>query len=708
MARALLYIHLQPNANGDKKMGTTVETQKVLTDCTLCYHSCGIEVSIEDGKAVAVKGIEGHPINRGQLCPKGEAQLSHVYSDKRVTHPLKKVNGEFVRISWDQALDEISAKLLQLKNDYGPEVLGVFSGSIGVENLEMAQLTQRFKAAFGSPNFFSVESVCYRMRIRTRQITFGKYPTEELDSKLYILWGHNPDASDFPLKLAMEENLAKGSKLVVIDPRRIPIADKAEMYLKIRPGTDGAMAMAMIHVIIKEGIFDKEFVEKFTIGFPELVKHVEEFTPEWAEEICWVPADKIRELARMLATTKGASIYQGTCTQDQTAGGTQNSRAFSVLQIITGNINVPGGWVISPRPRFGNVGLNVEGDPLGMDKYPLFIEVWGRKSPYGVITMVPDAIPDKLKAFYVVGGNPLVSMADSNRFREAFRKLELLVVHDMVMTDTAKEAHYVLPACSHLEKWGLAYTYNVCHCLPYLMLRKKCIEPIDECWSEWKVFTELAKRLGIGQYFPWKSEEELIQFEIDPSGLTFDGLMNEHPEGVYYGEKKYTVHGSMFSTPSGKIEIYSEAMAKVGADPLPVYIEPERSPRTASKEFLAKYPLILSTGNRNYYYTHSQFRGVIELRNEAPEPVAEVGVETGAKFGLAEGDSVVIGTNKGEVRMKIHLDERVAEGIVFVPHGWEGDANANLLTDTDCREKILGYPDMKSLMCNIQKAEKAA
>jgi anaerobic selenocysteine-containing dehydrogenase len=679
-------------------------SHQVLTDCTLCYHSCGTRVTIEDGTAVKVEGLENHPINHGELCPKGEAALTHIYSPDRIKTPLKKVDGKFVPVSWDQALDEIAAKLLDLKEKFGPSVLGVFSGSIGVENLEMAQLTQRFKAAFGSPNFFSVESICYRMRIRTRQITFGKYPTEELDSNLYILWGHNPDASDFPLKLAMEKNLAKGAKLVVIDPRRIPLANQADMYLKIRPGTDGAMAMAMLHVIIKEDLVDHDFIEKNTFGYDKLVPHIEPFTPEWAEEITWVPADKIRELARQFATTKGASIYQGTCTQDQTAGGTQNSRVFSVLQIVTGNINVPGGWVISPRPHFGNVGLNVEGDPLGMDKYPLFIEVWGRKSPYGVITMVPEAIPDKLKAFYVVGGNPLVSMADSNAFREAFRRLDLLVVHDMFMTETAKEAHYVLPACSHLEKWGLAYTYNVCHCLPYLMLRKKCIEPVGESWSEWKLFTELAKRLGLGDQFPWESEEDLIRFELGPSGLTFEQLLEENPEGLYYGEKKYEIRDGLFATPTGKIEIYSDAMEKVGANPLPVYIEPERSPRRSDKAFLEKYPLILSTGHRNYYYVHSQFREVDALKQEAPGPVAEMGPETGKRYGLTTKDDIVIETNRGTVRMKVALDESVAEGCIFVPHGWSGEANANLLTDTDCRESILGYPDVKSLMCSVRKA----
>jgi anaerobic selenocysteine-containing dehydrogenase len=675
----------------------------ILTDCTLCYHSCGTKVTVEDGVAVKVEGLESHPLNKGKLCPKGEVALENIYHPERLKYPMKRVNGGFERISWDQALTEISAKLSKLKNDFGPGMFGVFSGSIGVENLEMVGLTQRFKATFGSPNFFSVESICYRMRIRTRQITFGKYPTEELDSNLYILWGHNPDESDFPLRLAIEENLKKGVKIVVIDPKRIPLADHAEMYLKIRPGTDGAMGLAMIHVIINEKLYDADFIDQYTYGFDQLVSHIQPFTPEWAEKITWVLASDIRKLAHLFAKTKGAGIYQGTNTQDQTANGTQNSRIFSVLQVITGNINHPGGWTISPRLKLGDVGMAVEGEPLGADRYPLFYEVWGRKSPYGVVTCVPECVPEKIKAFFVIGGNPILSMPDSNAFRAAFQKLELLVVHDLFMTETAELAHYVLPACSHLEKWGLAYTYNVCHCLPYLMLRKKAIEPIGESWSEWKFFTELAKKLGLGDQFPWKSEEDLVAFELGPTGLTFKQLLEEKPEGAFYQQKQYGMKDGKFTTPSGKIEIYSEAIKKVGFDPLPTYLEPRKSP-FSSPELLKKYPLILSTGNRNLYFTHGQFRKINSLKGKNPEPKAEIGPKTAVQYGIKEGDDILIETNRGVVRMKAQVEERVSEGVVLVPHGWPRESNANLLTDTECREPIMGYPDMKSLLCSIRKA----
>jgi len=304
----------------------------------------------------------------------------------------------------------------------------------------------------------------------------------------------------------------------------------------------------------------------------------------------------------------------------------------------------------------------------------------------------------------VVGGNPLVTMPDSNAFREAFRKLDLLVVHDLFMTETAKEAHYVLPACSHLEKWGVAYTYNVCHCIPYLMLRKKCIEPFHESWSEWKLITEFSKRLGLQDHFPWKSEEEFVAFLLGPSGFSFEYLLNEKPEGDFYSDKKYEVREGIFRTPSGKIEIYSETLEKAGFDPLPTYLEPERSSRCASNEFLERYPLILSTGNRNLYYTHSQHRQSDTLRRLSPEAFTEIGPGTAERFGVKDGDEIVVETNRGKVKMMVRVDERVTEGVVLVPHGWGGEANANMLTDVHCREPIMGYPDLKSLQCAIRTA----
>jgi len=677
----------------------------VATDCTICYHSCGMNVLVEDGKIKKVEGLKDHPLNKGGLCPKGERAIEMVYHPDRLKYPLKKVKGKWERLTWDDALSEIADQLQRLKKEFGPDILSIFSGSIGVENFEMMELAQRFKGAFGTPNFISVEGICYRMRIRARQMTFGKYPVEERDTKLYVLWGHNPEQSDFPLDLAIQENLPKGSKIVVIDPKRISLAKKAEMYLPIRPGTDGALALAMMHVIIKENLYDKDFIEKWTYGFDKLVVHIEPYTPEWAETITWIPAEDIKKLARLYATVENASIFQGTNTQDQTANGTQNSRAFAILQTITGNINNPGGWVISPRLSLTGLGISTDRTPIGAEDYSLFYEIWGRKSPYGQVMCFPESVPDVIKALIVTGGNPVVSMPDSNAFREAMKKLNLLVVLDLFMTETAELAHYVLPACTHLEKNGLAYSYNVCHGMPYLMLRKKTIEPLHESKSEFTFWKELAMKTGMGDVFPWETDEEVVELELKPSGLSYKELKEDKIAGAYYMAKKYGMDGyeiKGFSTPSKKIEIYSETFEKAGFDPLPTYREPDQSP--LNKDLSGKYPLILTTGARILYYTHGQHRNIQDLKKQCPEPLAEIHPRAAGKYGVKSGDAIIVESNRGQIKVKALLTEDMAEGVVSIPHGWPGEANVNILTDIHLREPIMGYPQMKSQLCSIRKA----
>jgi anaerobic selenocysteine-containing dehydrogenase len=664
-----------------------------------------MNVLVEEGRIKRVQGLKEHPLNKGRLCPKGARAIELVYHPDRLKYPLKKVNGQWKKISWDIALGEIADKLQRLKREFGPEILSIFSGSIGVENLEMMELAQRFKGAFGSPHFISVEGICYRMRIRARQMTFGKYPVEEMNSQLYVLWGHNPEQSDFPLYLAIRENLGKGSKLVVIDPKKISLAKKADMYLSIRPGTDGALALALMHVIIKENLYDKNFIEKWTHGFDKLESHVEPYTPQWAEEVTWVPAETIRKLARLYATAESASIFQGTNTQDQTANGTQNSRAFAILQTITGNINIPGGWVIGPRLSLTGLGIQTERMPIGAGEYTLFYDLWGKKSPFGQVVCFPDSVPDVIKALIVTGGNPIVSLPDSNAFREALRKLDLLVVHDLFMTETAEVAHYVLPACTHLEKNGLAYSYNVCHGIPYLMLRKKAIDPLYESWSEFKFWKELAKKVGLGEFFPWDTDEEVVELELKPTGLRYQDLKEEKVAGAFYMEKKYGMEGfevKGFSTPSKKIEIYSETFKKKGFDPLPTYREPDQSP-FRNPQLFQKYPLILTTGARVLCYTHTQHRNIKGLKAKNPEPFAELHPKTAERFGIQYGDLILVESNRGQIKVKARIVEEMLEGVVSIPHGWSGEANVNLLTDIHCREPIMGYPQMKSQLCSIRK-----
>ncbi len=682
--------------------------QKVIkTDCIMCINSCGINAYVEDGKLVKVEGMAEHAVSEGYICPRGEALPEYVYSPDRLLHPMKRVDGNWKRISWDEALDTIADKLKQIKERYGAKTLAVYSGSIGTENIELAGFAQRFRGVYGTPNLLSVEGNCFRSRIMARQMTFGTYPIEEpWNSKCVIIWGQNMDNSRATIAAKLYKSLDKGTlkHLIIIDPKRIPMAERG-IHIRIRPGTDCAMMLGMMNVIIGEKLYDKEFIDKYTSGFDKLVEHVKQYPPEKVEKITWVPAEDVRKIARIFATNKPAANVPGTCSIDQHINGFQGNRALAILQIITGNIDIPGSWITIPFIRLGDLRVPEVNEPIGAEAHPLFRRFWGRTSPYGQQMLFADAVldgkPYYIKAMIVNGGNPALTLPDSVRVRAAMRKLDFMVVMDLFMTETAKLADIVLPAASFMEKSGVGYVYGVNTGIPYALLRKKVIEPLGESGDDGKIWTKLGRRRGYGEYFPWNTEKEIINFLQKPSGLTREQLEKEHPEGMFYIEDDKKYQGGNYRTPSGKIEIYSETLAENGYDPLPVYVEPSQSP-VSTPELAKKYPVILTTGSRILQYTHTQFRNIPSLRKQAPEPIAETNPETAKKYGIANGDMISIETLKGKIVMKAHTASELSPGIVSIPHGWP-EANANLLTQLEPRDPITGYTEMKALLCRIKR-----
>jgi anaerobic selenocysteine-containing dehydrogenase len=678
----------------------------IKTDCILCINSCGINAYVEDGKLVGVEGMAEHPASEGYICPRGKALVEYVYSPDRVLHPMKKTNGTWQRITWDKALDTIAGELQKIKEEYGARSLAVYNGSIGTENIELAAFAQRFRGAYGTPNLLSVEGNCFRSRIMARQMTFGNLYTEEpWKSRCAVIWGQNMDNSAGPKAAKIYKAMDAGTlkHLIVIDPKRIPMANRGT-YIRIRPGTDVALMLGMMNVIISEGLYDRAFIDRCTLGFDKLEEHVRQYTPEKVEKITWVPADDVRKIARIFAANKPAANVAGTAPIDQHINGFQGNRALAILQIITGNVEIPGSWISIPMIKLGDLRLTEISEPIGADVHPLFRRFWGRTSPYGQQNLFADAVleeePYAIKAMIVNGGNPALTLPDSDRVAEAMKKLDLLVVMDLFMTETAQLADIFLPACSFLEKSGLGYVYGATWGIPYALLRKKVVEPRGESWPDWKIWSELGRRMGYQEYFPWNSDEEVVDFFLKPSGLTRRQLEEEHPEGAFYVEESKKYLGGTYRTPSGKIEIYSETLFENGYDPLPVYVEPSQSPVSAPK--LAKhFPLILTTGARIPQYTHSQLRNIPSLREEAPEPVAEVNPATARKYGIANGDIASIETPKGKICMKAQTVEEMSPGVVSIPHGWP-EANANRLTSTDIRDPITGYTEMKALLCRIQ------
>jgi anaerobic selenocysteine-containing dehydrogenase len=683
------------------------DVQIIKTDCALCVNCCGINAHVKQGNLIKVEGMQEHPVNRGGLCPKGEKLIEYVYSAERLKYPMRRENGTWKRISWDEALDTIATKLGEIKEEYGARALAVYCGSVGVEHLEAAFFAQRFRGVYGTPNFLSVESGCFRQRILTRQMTFGRYITEDVEkAKCIILWGHNPDTSRWIVAEWVREALERGAKLIVVDPKRIPLA-KEGLHLQVRPGTDCALALAMLNVIISEDLYDREFVEEWTVGFDKLREHVEQYTPEKVEEITWVPAAEIKKAARIFATHKGASIVQGTCTLDRQINDVQNSRVLAILQTVTGNIEVPGGWVANRIIPLTDLRVPTEEKPIGTKEYPLHNELWGRIAAFGHAMVLPDVVltekPYPIKALIVTAGNPAMTMPDSNAYRQALEKLDLVVTIDLFMSETVELSDIVLPASSFLEQTGIGgYPIGLMHGISYMMLRRKVIEPIGESLPDWKIWSELGRKMGYGEYFPWNTDEEMVEHLLAPSKITMKQL-EDHPEGILYAPKGYDLYKKIgFKTPSKKIEIFSETLQQAGFDPIPTHIEPTRSP-VRTPDLAKEYPLIMITGARITEYIHSQLRNIPEIRRLAPEPLAEIHPNTAAKYGIGDGQNMVVETMEGSLTIKASLTEDLAPQVISLPHGW-AEANVNELTSKEFRDPILGCPEDKGLLCKIKPA----
>ncbi len=683
------------------------DTRIIKSDCALCVNCCGIDAYVSQGKFIKVKGMKEHPVNRGGLCPKGANLVAYAYAPDRLKYPMKKEKGVWKRITWDEALDTIAQKLTDIKKNYGARALAIHCGSVGVEHVEALLFAQRFRGIYGTPNMLSVESGCFRQRILARQMTFGRYITEDIESaETIVLWGHNPEESRWIAADWVHQGLKRGAKLIVVDPRRIPLAAQG-LHLQLRPGTDCALALGMMNVIVSEGLHDQAFLDEWTTGFDKLKEHVKSYPPEVVEGITGVPADNIRQAARVFAAKKGATIVQGTCTLDRQIGAVQNSRALALLQTITGNIDNPGGWVANRIIPLTDIGIPVEEPPLGEEEYPLHNSLWGRKLPYGHAMLFTKAVltgkPYPVKALIVTAGNPALTMPGSQNFRQALAKLDFVVTIDLYMNETAELSDIVLPACSFLEQTGIGcYPIGLMHGISYIMKRRKVIDPIGECKPDWMIWSELGRKMGYDEYFPWKTDEEMVEHLLGPSKITMQQL-EEHPEGILYAPKSYDLYKKIgFKTPSGKIEVYSETLKQAGFDPLPVHREPTRSP-VSTPDLAKKYPLIMITGARKKECIHTQLKNIPQLRRRAPGPFAELHPATAARYGIVDGEQMIVETEEGSITLKARVTTTIAEQVISVPHGW-AQANVNELVNADFRDPILGCPEDKGLLCRVMPA----
>ena len=694
--------------------------QIIRSNCRGCHGGCGVLVHVKDGRIIKLEGDPEIPSNRGTMCSKGLAYLQLVYHPDRVKYPLKrsgkKGEGKWQRISWDEALDTIVNKYKEIISKYGPEAIVIGQGT----GRDYAETLYRFANLLGTPNVLTAGHVCYVSRLGATLITCGALPVCDYDShpKCVMVWGNNvvwthPD--EYKAE-NLARVLAEGARLIVIDPRLTYLAGRADIWLQLRPGTDTALALGIANVIISEGLYDKEFVEKYTHGWDKFVERVQEYPLDKVEKITWVPAAKIKDAARLYAKTKPACIQWGVAIE-QTINCTDNNRILTDLMAITGNLDIPGGNVFfTPPPvrtlsQFGmhrELSAEQREKQLGGNTYKLAQRV-------ALVTpkMVWDAIltgkPYPVKAVQLHGSNPVITRANARDVYKALKQVDFLVVSDFFLTPTAELADVVLPAATWLELTYLG-GYFLRH--GYLFPRRKIVQ-IGECWQDQKMFNELGKRLGQKNWFD--KVEDAWDYILEPTGLTWEKA-KEMP--YIKGETEYRKYEKKgFSTPTKKVELYSTIFEEWGYDPLPRYREIPESP-VSKPEMVKEYPYILTAGARCPVFFHSEHRMIPWLREIYPDPIVEIHPQTAEKHGIKEGDWVFIESPRGRIKQRAKLTTGIDPRIVAAQHGWWfpevktpdhgwDKSNINILTDNDPAgyDVAMGSTNLRVLLCKIYLAE---
>jgi anaerobic selenocysteine-containing dehydrogenase len=678
------------------------ERQTVQTLCRMCDDRCAINVYLEDGKIVDIDGYKDHPWNRGRLCVKARAAVDMVYHPERLLKPLKKTKKGFEEIPLEQALDEIAERLSTVKEKYGARSVSIWKGeAIGFAQEE--EMARRFVHALGSPNYFSNDSMCYNGRYFGYRLVEGSWPVPDYESsRCVVLWGANPPHAHPNMTQMIMRARKAGAKLVVVDPRMSAIARQADLHAALKPGTDGALALGLIQQLIETQMFDREFVENYTVGFDELAGYAKAFSPEAVEGETGVPAALVREIARTMAgAAPRVTVYVGNGPEHH-ENGINNIRAVACLDAILGALDREGGNRLvdgfqgAHLTLYDEIPLEHLG-PIGADRFPV---LYGFRQECHTMTGMDTILSGKpypLRAMILTAANPAMTNPNTLKVRKALESLDLFVVRDLFMTETAELADYVLPAASFLERVEL-HTHAKYQTVT--MTRK--ILQYPDVQDEYQFWHDLAHRLGSGKYFPWKDETELTSWILESADLSLEQAA-AHPEGIEYAPIRYERWKSeTLGTPSGKVEFRSQYLEDLGYPALPEYKPPAYLDAPDPD-----YPYVLITGARKLLYYHSRFRNIKRFRTAIPGPEAELHPRDASALGIADGEEIRITSRIGslEVPVKIMSKSEILPGTLQLTHGWK-EANANLLTHDDRFDPISGFPLMKAVEVRLEKVEK--
>jgi len=709
-------------SNVEREMEVYGYETVVKSHCRMCHGGCGVLVYTKNAKVVKIAGDPDCPINHGTLCSKGIASVQLAYHPERLTYPVRRIgpkgSGKWERVSWNDALNTIAERILYYKEKFGAESIVMGYGT-GREN-EAA--IYRFANLLGTPNVLTAGHFCYGPRIATSIITCGTNVVVDYENhpKCILVWGNNIVISN-PDEYKGESfsvSLDKGAKLIVVDPRLTRIAARADIWLQLRPGTDTALALGMLHVIVHEELYDKAFVGNYVHGWEPFVECVKRYAPEKVEKITWVPKQKIKAAARLFATTKPAGIQWGVAIEQQ-INCADNDRVLMALMGITGNIDVPGGQVLFKTPKIRNVSqfgahkmlpAQQAGKRLGGDRFRL-------AGNFGIINpkCVWDAIlkekPYAVKMLFFISSNPVMTRANAKEVYRALETVEFMAVSDFFLTPTAELADIVLPTATWLE---MDYIGDFWKRHGYILPRRKVIQ-VGQCRSDHEMLNDLAHRVGQGEYW-WDTFEGGLDYILEPLGITWQKFKKmDYIRGeVEY--QKYKENG--FSTPTGKFELYSTALEKWGYDPLPKFREPPESPQS-TPDLYKDYPYILITGRRLPGFFHSENRQLPWMRELHREPVVELHPETAEKQGIRNGDWVVIESLRGKIRQRAKIFEGIDPRVIGAEHGWWfpekkdpghgwDESNINMLTDNayEACDSAMGATSVRVLLCKVYPENK--
>lgn len=653
-----------------------------------CYSTCSFKVWTEDGKVI---NIDPQPLNKATpegICLKGLSYVERVNSPRRILHPLKKINGSFQQISWEDALNEISEKLNYYKKKYSPQCV-LFYAASGMSGLLNSVSNNFWKMYGGATTVYG--NLCWPAGLEATRLTLGEnkhnVPWDLENAKLIIVWGKNPAESNIQQMIPMEKAQKSGAKLVYVDPRRTASTERADLLIQPIPGTDGILALAVAKIIIENEWIDHQFIHDYVVGFDEFKESLVNLDIQNASKECGVSVEFINKLASYIGNTKPMTLIPGYGMQRYSNGG-QTTRCLLALSVITGNIGKRGAcWHYA----------DLQGDIFSELKEPL--SYYPPEQPDGIFRreiatarlgddMLRMQNPE-LKMAWVERGNPVSQNPDSNKVIEAFRNLDYRVVVEQFMTDTAQEADIVLPAKTMFEQTDIISSYWN----PYVQLRQKVIEPIAEVKPETEIYYLLAKKMGfsdsdIKENIPDPMDEAIekwLRKQIEPwPEITLEKLKEGPVLSPVLQEIAYSDY--KFNTPSGKIELFSEtAQKKWGVDPLPCY---EKT--LERKDNSKKYPFNLMSPNTKNRI-HSQFGNLESIKIIDPEPFATINLGDALKKGIQDNETIRVFNNRGTLNIKAKIDGSLRPGNIVIVNGYwhEEGACPNILSKG--RETDMGH-----------------